>query len=98
MPAYIIIRLKADDPRSLGEYQAATPPIIQKYHGRFLARGGPVVTLEGAREERRVVIIEFPSLADAEAFYRSAEYSEARKLRLGKADAEFIAVEGLPQE
>ena len=95
MAAYIIIRLKTDDPQSLKEYQAATPPIIEKYHGRFLARGSAVVTLEGPSEERRVVIIEFPTLADAEAFYHSPEYSQARQLREGKAVAEFIAVDGV---
>jgi len=95
MAAYIVIRLHTDDPLSLREYQAATPPIVEKYHGRFLARGGNVVTLEGPREERRIVIIEFPTLADAEAFYHSPEYTESRKLREEKADAEFIAVEGL---
>lgn len=95
MAAYIVIRLNTDDPGSLKEYQAVTPPIIEKYQGRFLARGGSVVTLEGPREERRVVIIEFPSLADAETFYHSPEYTEARKLREGKAVAEFIAIEGL---
>jgi len=95
MAAYIIIRLNTDDPQLLKEYQEATPPIIEKYHGRFLARGGAVVTLEGPREERRIVIIEFPALADAEAFYHSPEYTQARRLREGKAVAEFIAIEGL---
>jgi len=95
MAAYIIIRLNTDNPQSLREYQAVTPPIIEKYHGRFLARGGDVETLEGPREERRIVIIEFPTLAEAKAFYHSPEYTVARKLREGKAVAEFIAIEGL---
>jgi uncharacterized protein (DUF1330 family) len=95
MPAYIIIRIAADDPALLKAYQAATPPIIEQYGGRFLARGGQLVTLEGPEESRRVVIIEFPELADAEAFYHSPEYTEARKLHEGVAEAEFIAVDGI---
>lgn len=95
MPAYLIIRIQADDPSLLKNYQLATPPIIEKYHGRFLARGGAVVTLEGETETRRVVIIEFPALADAQTFYHSPEYAQARKLREGLAVAEFIAVEGV---
>jgi len=96
VPAYIIVRLKADDPGLLKDYQAVTPGIIAKYKGRFIARGGQVVTLEGPAEPRRIVIIEFPELTDAEAFYHSQEYREARRLREGIAEAEFIAVEGLP--
>jgi uncharacterized protein (DUF1330 family) len=95
MSAYLIIRMQADDPSLLKNYQLATPPIIEKYHGRFLARGGPLVTLEGPPESRRIVIIEFPDLATAQAFYHSPEYAQAHKLREGIAQAEFIAVAGL---
>jgi uncharacterized protein (DUF1330 family) len=95
MPAYLIIRIAADDPALLKDYQVATPSIIEQYGGRFIARGGRVVTLEGPPESRRVVIIEFPELADAEAFYHSSEYTAARKLRQGVAVAEFIAVDGI---
>ena len=95
MTAYVIARVEVDDPTLLKDYMAATPPIIAKYRGRFIARGGPTVTFEGPAESRRIVLIEFPDLSDAEAFYYSPEYSEARKLREGIAIAEFIAVEGI---
>jgi len=95
MAAYIVVRIDAEDPASLKAYQAATPPIVAKYRGRFIARGGRVVTLEGPAESRRIVIIEFPELSDAEAFYQSPEYTQARKLREGIAVAEFIAVDGI---
>lgn len=95
MPAYLIARVDVDDPALLKDYQAATPPIIAKYGGRFVARGGATVTLEGPIESRRVVIIEFPSLSDAEAYYRSPEYSEARERRERVAVAELIAVDGV---
>jgi len=95
MPAYIVVRIDVDEPGLLKDYQIATPPIIKKYRGRFIARGGSVVTLEGPIESRRIVIIEFPELSDAEAFYHSPEYTLARKLREGIAVAEFIAVDGV---
>ena len=95
MPAYIVARVDVDDPALLMPYQAATSPILEKYRGRFLARGGPTVTLEGPLEPRHIVIIEFPELTDAEAFYHSPEYTEARKLRDGVAVIEFIAVDGV---
>jgi uncharacterized protein (DUF1330 family) len=95
MSAYVVARVAVDDPALLKEYLAATPPIIEKYQGTFLARGGLTITLEGPPESRRIVIIEFPELSDAEAFYNSPEYSEARKLREGVAVADFIAVSGV---
>lgn len=95
MPAYMLIRVDADDPAQLKAYQTATPPIVEKYRGRFIVRGGASVTLEGPAEARRLVVIEFPALSDAEAFYRSPEYAEARKLREGIGRFEFVAVEGV---
>ena len=52
MPAYIIVSIDVEEPKLLKGYQVATPPTIEKYRGRFIARGGPVVTLEGAEESR----------------------------------------------
>lgn len=95
MPAYMLIRVEVDDPVQLKAYQAATPPIVEKYRGKFIVRGGASVTLEGPDETRRLVIIEFPALSDAEAFYRSPEYAEARKLREGIGSFEFVAVDGV---
>ena len=49
------------------------PASSREYGGKFLARGGKTVTLEGPPAKNRVVVIEFPSLEKAEEFYRSAE-------------------------
>lgn len=95
MAAYLIARVEVEDITLLKDYLAATPPIIEKYHGKFMARGGTTITFEGPEETRRIVLIEFPSLSDAEAFYHSREYKKARKLREGVAVAEFIAVDGV---
>lgn len=95
MSAYFIVRIDAKNPALLKDYQAAVPPIIEKYRGKFIARGGQTVTLEGPEESRRIVIIEFPDVSDAKAFYHSPEYTEARKLREGVAVMEAITVAGI---
>ena len=95
MAAYVIIKIKADDPALLKDYQAVAPAIIEKYNGKFLARGGEVVTLEGPEEPRRIVIIEFTSLDAANKFYHSDEYMSAIELRKYIATAEIIAVDGI---
>lgn len=97
MAAYIIIRITVKDPIRLKEYQKVAPAIIGRFEGKLLARGGEVVSLEGSIENRRIVIIEFPSLEKAKAFYCSPEYAEAIELRKDAAEFEVIAVEGLSQ-
>ena len=95
MPAYLIGRVQITDWPRYSEYMNATPDIIAQFGGRFIARGGQCVTLEGPEETGRVVIIEFPTLAAAEGFYHSEEYRRAKALREGAATAQFLAIEGI---
>ena len=62
MPAYLIYRAHVHDADAYRAYMARTPDAIAAFGGRFLARGGETVTLEGAPETARVIIVEFPSL------------------------------------
>ena len=95
MTAYLLGRVEVTDPDRYKEYMKKTPGAIEKYGGRFIVRGGDVVTLEGPGETRRLVLIEFPSLEKAKEFYYSPEYQEAKKLRAGAASGQFLAIDGV---
>ena len=92
--AYIIAQVDVTNPQQYAEYAKLSPDIIAKYGGRFIARAGRTVTLEGTPARSRVVIIEYPSFERAQAFFNSPEYQKAKKLREGAANAQFIVVEG----
>ena len=95
MSAYIIGRVNVNDWEQYRKYTERTPDAIARAGGRFIVRGGDLVTLEGDDETGRIVVIEFPSLAQAKAFYYSDEYQEIRKLRENAAIATLIAVDGV---
>ena len=95
MPAYIIARVNVTDVARYSEYMKVTPGVIARFGGRFIARGGESVTLEGQPETDRVVLIEFPSLTAAKDFYHSEQYREAKILREGAATAQFFAIDGV---
>jgi uncharacterized protein (DUF1330 family) len=95
MPAYLLIRVTVTDPERYRDYMAVTPAALAKYQGRFIARGGRSVTLEGPDETRRLALVEFPTLKLAQTFYASREYQAAKALRAGACEAEFVALEGL---
>jgi uncharacterized protein (DUF1330 family) len=95
MPAYIIARVAVSDWSRYREYTQATPAVIERYGGRFIVRGGDTVTLEGESENRRLVVIEFPTMEQAQQFYHSPEYSKVKELRAGAAVGQFIAVDGV---
>ncbi len=91
---YIIAQIDVTNPQPYAEYAKLSPGIISQFGGRFLARAGRTVTLEGAPARSRVVIVEYPSFERAQSFFSSTEYQQAKKLREGAANAQFILVEG----
>ncbi|MCK5275900.1 MAG: DUF1330 domain-containing protein, partial [Alphaproteobacteria bacterium] len=56
MVAYWIGRVRVTDADGYGKYAALAGPAIEKHGGRFLARGGRLVTLEGEEYPRNVVV------------------------------------------
>ena len=95
MAAYVLARVHVTNWEKYREYMNVTPMVIEKYGGKFIARGGEVETLEGPQETQRVVLIEFPTLDKAKEFYNSPEYQEARKLRAGAATGQLLAIDGV---
>ncbi|HZR18010.1 MAG TPA: DUF1330 domain-containing protein [Verrucomicrobiae bacterium] len=94
MPAYIIARVAVTDWDQYRQYTKATPAAIARYGGKFIVRGGEIVTLEGEPENRRLVVIEFPTLERAKEFFHSPEYTQVKALRAGAAVGQFLAIDG----
>ena len=95
MPAYVINDMQITDPALFEEYKKLSPATVALYGGRFLARGGRIETLEGNWSPERVVIVEFPSMAQAQAWSDSPEYAPAKRLRQMSAKSNLVMVEGL---
>ena len=93
MPAYWIGRVKITDEAGYGEYAKRAGPAIEKHGGRFLARGGRQVILEGG-DYPRTVVVEFPSVEAAQACYNSPEYGAALAFAKGAAERLLCVVEG----
>ena len=81
MPAYVIAMMVIHDPEGYRKYTDRTPPTVKKYGGKFLTRGEPVTTLEGETYKDRMVILEFPTQAKAEAWFADPAYQAAVTFR-----------------
>jgi uncharacterized protein (DUF1330 family) len=95
MPAYIIANVQVTDPVVYEEYRSRVPAVIAAYGGRYLVRGGQVEQLEGDADPQRVVVLEFPSMAQLRAFYDSPEYRPLIALRRRSSRASLIAIAGV---
>jgi uncharacterized protein (DUF1330 family) len=94
MAAYVIGEIDVTDPAGYDEYRKHVLATIERHGGRFLVRGGAVEALEGGWAPKRLVVLEFPTLAKAREWYRSPEYAPLIKLRQKASRGKLIAVEG----
>jgi uncharacterized protein (DUF1330 family) len=94
MAAYLVGEVEVTDPQAYQDYAKGVPATIAQYGGRYLVRGGAVDPKEGAWTPKRVVVLEFPSMAQAQAWYASREYAPLLALRNRSANTRLILVEG----
>jgi uncharacterized protein (DUF1330 family) len=79
----------------IDQYRATAQVAIATHGGRYILRGGAFETVEGAWAPKQIVIVEFPTMEQARAWYRSADYAQALKLRQRALRRRLIFVEGV---
>jgi uncharacterized protein (DUF1330 family) len=94
MPAYVVVQVDVKDPVRYDDYKKMVPPSIEKFGGRFLVRGGRTHTMEGTWAPKRFVLVEFPNVEQAKAWWASPEYAEAKALRQATSESQLIIAEG----
>lgn len=94
MAAYIIVEVTIHNPVEYEEYKTLTPLSLKNYQGKFIVRGAKTESLEGDWHPQRMVVLEFPTLALAKAWWACEEYAPAKALRQRNAYTKMIVVEG----
>ncbi len=94
MAGYIVADIEITDPNEYQTYAQQTAATLERYGRKFLVRGGNPETLEGDRKTKRLVIIEFPSVEQAKAWYDSPEYSAIKGIRQRSAISNILLVHG----
>ncbi|SFS49686.1 Uncharacterized conserved protein, DUF1330 family [Sulfitobacter marinus] len=92
MSALWIAHVTVTDEDAYGQYAKLAGPAIADHGGKFLARGGRFVQLEG-KERPRNVVARFPSLEEAVACYNSPAYQEALSHAKDASERELMVVE-----
>ena len=88
MAAYALFdNLNVIDPDGLAEYRSKVKRTVERYGGRYVVLGGEWETVEGSHHLTFPVMIEFPDLDAARAWYHSEEYRPLRELRRRSATA-----------
>ena len=96
MAAYVVVY--RDEMKNADQYAAYGQKAMASFAGhdaKILVANGAVTPLEGEPAEG-VVIIEFPSVEAAKAWYYSPAYQAAVVERLAATSGRAVIVEGLP--
>ena len=95
MSIYMIVYLEAvTDPAELAEYRRIGVPTLEASKAKFLVRNGRFEMLEGPAPQG-VLMLEFPTMADAKEWYDSPRYQEALQHRYKGAKCRALLVEGV---
>lgn len=96
MAAYLIVDTNITNPELYERYKLIAKPLVEKYGGEYLARGGKLSVKEDTLwAPIRMVLVRFPSMQDAETFYQSDDYQDVLKISKQSADRTVIILEGI---
>jgi uncharacterized protein (DUF1330 family) len=95
MPVYVLAELTIEDRAEYGRYEAGFMDVFQRFHGELLVVDENPVVVEGAWPHTRTVLIRFPDAAEAERWYRSAEYQAIAQHRFRASRANAVILHGL---
>ena len=94
MAAYVIVEIEVTDPVGYEEYKKQAAATVHAYGGKYIVRGGETEVLEGNWKPKRIVILEFESMARAKEWLNCEEYREPRKLRQRTSKTNMLVIEG----
>ena len=95
MAAYVVVDIEVLEPVEYEEYKKLAAPSVTAYGGRYVVRGGAAEVLEGGWIPNRLVVLEFPTVAQAQAWWASPEYSVAKAIRQRTASTNMVLVAGM---
>ena len=95
MSAYAIVQINVTNTEPYKEYIRQATPIIEKYKGKYLVRGGKFQKMIGEWNYDRTVIVKFPSYEIAMKWYNSKEYAPIKKIRENNSDGNLIIIDGV---
>ena len=95
MSAFVIFDVEIRDAQRYQDFMQQAKPALDAAGARYLARGGAHKVYEGDWSPRRIVLLEFPSVAAWETFYNGAVYQGLKAIRDECSSARLVSVEGV---
>ncbi len=94
MKAYLVLDLSINNFAGFGKYIAEIPAFIARHSGKYIVQGAEPTAIEGDWKPERLVILEFPERANAEAFLGDPDIRELFKVRHATTTSKLVLVDG----
>ena len=95
MAAYVFFDVISVHPERMSTYRDKAYASIKAFGGKLVARTNNIDCREGDWHPTRIVMLEFPSMEKARAWYDSPEYQEVLPIRLDANRDKMVIFEGL---
>jgi len=92
MAAYVIGEAHVIRPELMKDYGPAVMASVEKYGGKYLARGAEPFVLEGG-PAHNILMIEFADVETARRWYASPEYQAAKAMRQGNSNVRLVVID-----
>ncbi len=96
MSVYMIVEAKkVIDEKKYSAYIKQVPKTIEKFGGKYLARGNQVEVISGNWKPERLIIVQFDSFDQFNRWWNSPDYRAVAPLREQGAKVNAIVVRGV---
>jgi uncharacterized protein (DUF1330 family) len=96
-PVYSVAEIDIADQAAYAAYIPKAQAVIKAAGGKYLVAGGKITTIEGDPPKARVVIQQWDSLEQYQAYRNSAAFKDLLPIREKVAKFRTFVVEGVPQ-
>ena len=94
MKAYFVLDITVNDYKRFKKYIDEIPSIIARHDGKYIVQGVEPTPLEGEWRYERLVIIEFPGRANAEALLNDPDAQELFRIRHNTTTGRMLLADG----
>ncbi|MEM9624308.1 MAG: DUF1330 domain-containing protein [Pseudomonadota bacterium] len=95
MSVYLIATININDRDTYARYEAGFMEIFSQYNGTMLAVDDNARTMEGQWDYTRTVLVQFPSAAEADAWFHSEAYQDIARYRREASVGNIVMLNGL---
>ena len=95
MAGYFIVQINITNPENYKKYIDKVTPIVKKFGGEYIVRGGKLENVEGNWSYERTVVLKFPTYQKVKEWHDSDEYKPIKKIREDNSECNAIIVEGV---